>query len=138
MGAFTLQLEEFAKKAGANAELVVRRVGIDVFSSVIRKTPVDTGRARANWTAKVGSPSGVISDAIDKGKYGSDPSGASVSKANAALAGFEIGQAIFITNNLPYAQRLENGYSTQAPSGMVRLTVVEFNDFVRNAVARLP
>jgi len=33
---------------------------------------------------------------------------------------------IYLTNNLPYAQRLEEGYSQQAPAGMVALTIQEF------------
>ncbi|NBT33816.1 MAG: hypothetical protein EBT13_18445 [Rhodobacteraceae bacterium] len=32
---------------------------------------------------------------------------------------------IYIQNNLPYANRLENGWSGQAPQGMVALTVAE-------------
>jgi hypothetical protein len=34
---------------------------------------------------------------------------------------FRVGQVstIYFTNNLPYAQALENGHSNQAPGGMV-------------------
>ena len=32
---------------------------------------------------------------------------------------------IYIQNNLPYANRLENGWSNQAPAGMVALTIAE-------------
>jgi hypothetical protein len=36
------------------------------------------------------------------------------------------GQKIFLTNALPYAIRLENGWSkTQAPQGMVKLSLAE-------------
>jgi hypothetical protein len=31
---------------------------------------------------------------------------------------------IYFTNNLPYAQALENGHSNQAPGGMVGLTAL--------------
>ena len=38
-----------------------------------------------------------------------------------------------ITNSLPYAIRVENGYSTQAPAGMVKVTVVQFQNFIAKA-----
>lgn len=40
----------------------------------------------------------------------------------------------YITNALPYAQRLEDGYSSQAPAGMVGLTVVEFSQILSRSV----
>jgi len=33
-------------------------------------------------------------------------------------------------NHVPYIQRLEDGYSTQAPAGMVKITVAEFEGIV--------
>lgn len=137
MATFALQIAEFAKRAGANADLVCKKVGIEVFASVVRRTPVDTGRARGNWVVSIGSPSSMISAALDSGAYGGNPGSASAGQANAALADFKIGQAIYIMNNLPYINRLENGYSKQAPAGMVAVTTTEFSDFVRDAVAKL-
>jgi hypothetical protein len=43
------------------------------------------------------------------------------------------GKVHYITNNLPYAWRLEHGHSKQAPAGMVGLTVVEFAGIVDKA-----
>lgn len=138
MSAFSVDIAEFVKKAGARADLVARKVGIEVFSSVVRKTPVDSGRARANWVASVGAPSVEITGALDAGHYGSEPSGASAAKAQAVLNDFTIGPAIFITNSLPYIERLENGYSDQAPAGMVAITAIEYQKFVADAVKSLP
>ena len=45
------------------------------------------------------------------------------------------GQVAFIVNNLPYAIPLEYGHSTQAPNGMVRITVERFQQIV-DAAAR--
>jgi hypothetical protein len=42
-------------------------------------------------------------------------------------------------NALPYGPRLEyEGWSSQAPAGMVRISVVEFQTFVDKAVMELP
>jgi hypothetical protein len=53
-----------------------------------------------------------------------------MSRATAASAGFKAGDTIYLTNNLPYIRRLEEGYSQQAPAGMVALTVQEFAQVV--------
>jgi hypothetical protein len=42
----------------------------------------------------------------------------------------------YITNNLPYAERLEYGWSGQAPSGMIRLSLAEFEQVLREEVAK--
>ncbi|WP_330210091.1 hypothetical protein [Pseudomonas sp. AM4(2022)] len=41
-------------------------------------------------------------------------------------------------NNLPYGPRLEyEGWSNQAPAGMVQITVTEFQMFINKAVSEL-
>jgi hypothetical protein len=42
---------------------------------------------------------------------------------------------IYLTNALPYARRLEYGWSKQAPSGMVRISAMRFAEAVRKAIA---
>lgn len=39
-------------------------------------------------------------------------------------------KTIFIYNDRPYAYRIETGWSTQAPSGVLRLGVLEFPNIV--------
>lgn len=132
MGTFALDMARFAEKAGANADLVVRKVAIDVLSSVVVRTPVDTGRARGNWTMAIAAPDESTTENVDK------TGAATIAVQSARVAGFKTGPSIFITNSLPYIQPLEDGHSTQAPAGMVKVTVTEMGDFVRNAVASLP
>ena len=45
----------------------------------------------------------------------------------------QLGQKLYITNNLPYAERIEDGYSQQAPAGMVKVTINEFDSIVNSA-----
>jgi hypothetical protein len=128
---FSLQLDAFVKKAKADADTVVRQSTLSVLSSVVKRSPVDTGRFRGNWQTTIDSPaSGTVGQ---DDKSGSLAIGAGL----AALAGVKAGETTWIVNNLPYAQRLENGYSTQAPAGMVKLTVNEFNKYVAEAVAQV-
>ena len=121
VGSFADQVAAFEKDARRKMDLAVRRVSLEIFSRVILKSPVDTGRFRGNWQVAIGSiPSGTLE--LDD-KTGT----ATVSKADLKLVGAKAGDTIYLANNLPYAVRLEEGYSkTQAPQGMVALTVQEF------------
>ena len=47
------------------------------------------------------------------------------------------GQTINLTNSMPYAKKLEDGSSTQAPSGVVRLAVQAYGDALAKAVSEL-
>lgn len=84
-------------------------------SRIIKGTPVDTGRARGNWIPSIGSvPLGVSSL--------NDASGALMDTAEVTNR-IKMGDTFFLTNNLPYIQRLEYGSSKQAPRGMVRRAI---------------
>lgn len=104
---------------------VGRKVALELFGRVILKTPVDTGRARANWQVTIGTTANGTVEIDDKS------GGATMSAATAASAGFNAGDTIYLTNNLPYILKLEEGSSQQAPAGMVALTVQEFAAIVK-------
>lgn len=126
MTTFALDLSKQIEAAKDNAELVAKKIIIELFNRVIQKSPVDTGRFRANWNCSIGSPDLSTSQAID-------PSGSvASSRATATVVSYTLNeQSVFLTNNLPYAERLENGWSKQAPNGMVRLSVMEVQNSVR-------
>jgi hypothetical protein len=44
LGNFELDIQRFVDKANGNINLVVRKVALDLFTRVIMKSPVDTGR----------------------------------------------------------------------------------------------
>ncbi len=122
-----LEAREFGialQKAGKDLTAVqfrnlVRKVALDALRGIVLKTPVDTGRARGNWQVTIGQPAAGKIDYADKG------GGPTISKGTGEiLAAPPIGK-IWLTNNLPYAERLEHGWSQQAPAGMVQLTLVE-------------
>lgn len=85
------------------------------------------GRFRGNWQLGVDSaPMGEL-DRIDP--TGVETLAENMDRVPPAAAG----HIYHLVNNLPYAQRLEDGYSKQAPAGMVGLTVVEWGGIVRAA-----
>lgn len=128
MGEFALSLAKFAEAAPEQARDVVRKVSIDVLTKVVLRSPVDTGRFRANWNTSFGAPSYRVTTNTDRTGQGA------ILRGKATIGRAYGDNDIYITNALPYAQRLEYGYSKQAPAGMVRVTVTEFQTYVDNAV----
>jgi hypothetical protein len=86
------------------------------------------GRFRGNWQFSLGSPESGVVDRIDG--RSSETLNALIAQANTMTAG----QVAYIVNNLPYAIPLEYGHSTQAPSGMVRVTLARFQQIVQEAI----
>lgn len=131
MSGFTLDIKNFVEKAKKNPETVARQVSFKLFSAVIKASPVDTGRFRMNWqTAGAVAPSGVI-DGTDKGGAGATGNAASYIFAASDWNEFTL------TNNLPYAERLEYGWSNQAPQGMVRVNVARFNTLLEEEASKV-
>jgi len=86
------------------------------------------GRFRGNWQFSIDSPATGELDRIDPS--GSETIAALLSQVQALT----IGQTAYIVNNLPYAIPLEYGHSTQAPAGMVRVTLANFQRIVDEAI----
>lgn len=121
---FTLDVSKFVEKAKKNPETVMRQVSIKLFSAIIKASPVDTGRFRMNWMASGGTPAAGTTDATDKS--GNTATGNATSFVLKDTDWHEF----TLTNNLPYAQRLEYGWSQQAPAGMVRTNVSRFQQLI--------
>lgn len=120
MADFAADVRRFADEASEKATMAMRKIALEIFSRVILRSPVDTGRFRANWQVAIGSVPGGTLELTDKTGQ------ATISKMQAVALGVVAGQTITLANNLPYAQRLENGWSSQAPAGMVALTIQDF------------
>lgn len=127
MGQFEIGLRKFAEKTELKINDVVRKIGLEVYSSVVMRSPVDTGRFRGNWNLSLANFDPSVSELTDK------EGAASIASASISIADYK-GGSIYISNNLPYAQRLEDGWSKQAPVGMLRITVVEFQGMVNKVV----
>ncbi len=126
---FKRNFAKLIQKVGDKADQVVRHAALELQSAMVLRSPVDTGRFRSNWQCGIGAVNTTISEPA-----GSDAKG----RTSVALQGWQPGQTIYLTNSLPYAHRLEYGHSQQAPNGMVRLTVQEYGQHLKNVIARLP
>jgi hypothetical protein len=108
----------------------VRRVVTKAFETLIRTSPVDTGRFQPNWMGSVGSPDTRTNEETHKVTTGSAPTGAEIAHLAPALR-IRLGQHIYISNNLDYAQALENGHSKQAPLGVLHKSAREVESRLR-------
>lgn len=115
---------------GSAVDKAMRAVAMETVSRVMLRTPVDTGRARANWNVSMDAPIDATSDFADwQGALDGN-----VGTANAADFNFAgRRRALFLANGLPYIERLEAGWSKQAPAGMVALTLAEMQSFVESS-----
>lgn len=140
MGDFALNLAKFAAKAPDRAKQVVGKVAIDLLKEIVMTTPVGNpslwkgpapagyvgGRLRGNWNTGVGS---INTTERAASKAGTAP----IARGVATIAARQPEADIYLTNSLPYAIRVENGYSTQAPAGMLRVAVIQFENFIAKA-----
>lgn len=120
MSNFKIDITKFAQKAGKETDKVIREICLNLFNDIVYDTPVDTGRAKANWFTGIGTPVNSTID-FDGGKTAAE--GLAISRAMPDIAK-ATGNIFWISNNLPYIYRLEyEGWSKQAPRGMVRIAI---------------
>lgn len=128
---------------GLSADAVVKatqKLALDALRSLVLKSPVGFpkswkrpapkgyvgGQFRGAWQLTIGYPGSGITGKSAPGKAGSKSAAANAAREAAeTLETLQPYFPVFITNGLPYAERLENGWSKQAPLGMVALTVQE-------------
>lgn len=126
---FLTDVSGFVNRATEALNKTAAEVETEVMTLVIMRSPVDTGRFRGNWQTSVGS---AATGEIER--IGAQPSIEEMRSVVSALKG---GRVTFLSNNLPYGHRLEfDGWSDQAPAGMVRRTVSEYQKIVDNAARK--
>lgn len=127
-GSFALDLSKFAEKCKVRPELIVKKVVFDIFSDIVMKTPVDTGRARGGW--QIGRELGTgQTNLLDKS------GSAAIGKAAQDAASLTLKARVvgYIYNNVEYIKALEDGHSKQAPAGMVKTTLVRWQNYIEKA-----
>ncbi len=120
---FLRDINRFADSIGIKTETVIKKLSLQVFTGVVQKTPVDTGRARSAWV--IGINKAEDSPDVEGETF---TAGSATAKAMGQIASLsQIGpfSKVFISNSLPYIVSLEDGSSTQAPEGMVAVTLAE-------------
>ncbi|MDX1464493.1 MAG: hypothetical protein R3215_02165 [Halomonas sp.] len=155
---FERDIQKFKQKAKNASEATIRAAGLQVFAAIIERTPVGNpeiwlaknsdgeyvdylsvndypegyigGTARGNWQTAVGRrPTGTLDTQDESGRV-------ALAGASLAAASFTLADTLYFANNLPYIQRLEDGWSSQAPAGMVANSVDSFSRAVDGAARK--
>lgn len=135
MKTFTESIENFEKLPMETAREVIKQASY----KVIDRTPVDTGLLANSWVPTRGRPSTRRVKTVDKQKRKAK------NRVRKVVANLKAGQTFYLTNNQPYSLIIEMGRregppasgSHKAPSGMLRITVAEFQSIVNQVVSRL-
>lgn len=120
-------------KLRERADQLVRGVALEAHGRLVRRTPVDIGRARANWNVGVGAPD----RSTDPEATSSDVAAKRAEARRKIMSSFEAGKSVFLTNGLPYISELEDGHSDQAPQGMIKVTARELEPLTRRVAAEI-
>jgi hypothetical protein len=112
-GRFVKLGEGIEKRARAN----VIKMASMILQSVVTSTPVDTGHARANWQVGIGEEH--TDELAQEDKSGQ----ATISAGTSILQTHKPGDTIHISNNVPYIDKLNRGWSAQAPAGFIEKAI---------------
>lgn len=152
---FTSKVTEWATLTNLNVENAIKASLLDLSSAIILATPVGDpdlwvwfhpqkkqyvdyiaykgypkgyigGTARGAWVPSWDTPSDSMGKRDKKGER-------TIAKVSKLLNG-DIRDYFILTNNIPYIRRLEYGWSSQNPEGMVRVNLRNFNRYIKEAI----
>lgn len=107
--------QSIARDIAKKHRLLCLRLALDIDSRLVLATPVKDGRARSNWLASIGSPR------RDQVEIRSTEE--TIAEAVGVVDKAPQFPLIYISNNLPYIQRLNEGSSKQAPAAFVETAI---------------
>lgn len=102
----------------------VKNIVLAAYYTLVDRSPIDTGRFSSNWQLGVGDINRTTTDATTVPAL--------------SVPDIALGQTVYLTNSLPYAVRLEHGWSDQAPQGIVAITAAELRHGGLRGVQALP
>ena len=113
---FARRLHILAEAVKANTLKNVKRAAIAADQAAVLATPVDTGRARANWLVSIGAPNYETTTSTE--------ANAALTQGRFTAGTYKLGAGgIFITNSVPYIVALDKGHSKQNPEGMTEAAI---------------
>lgn len=97
---------------------VSKKLMIDIDRRVVFETPVDTASAKRSWVAGVNrSPTEVFD--LPGGSNINAAESQAIQQAESTISRAKAFDTIYVVNNQPYIERLNDGWSNQAPSRYV-------------------
>lgn len=128
------QVRVVARDLRQFTERTVKRLALNVNAELVKRTPIDTGWARANWVPNIGGPVTETAGTRDQAEAGRLDLGPRESGLASIATSYTLGPEIHQTNNVPYIQLLNAGSSQQAPAGFVQAAILRaVEQTVRNS-----
>lgn len=108
--------DEISFEAIKSSKKEVRKAASSIDVNLVMSTPVDTGRARANWVVTTGTS---FSGEITKFSKNAASAQKTINEGIQVIKSWDGESIIYISNNLVYIDVLNSGSSAQAPKGFV-------------------
>ena len=113
------QIQAFNVKAMAQSETKIKKAFMGLSTDIIMDTPVLSGRLRNNWMVSVNQGTNETTDETSNQAIG-----------RVSSVKFKLGDTLYLTNNLPYAKRIEfDNWSAKAPAGMCRKNIIRWEKY---------
>ncbi len=129
---FDSDLRKAQKELENKVAKIIKVHSINVFNEIIIGETVDTGRLRGNWQATINTPAtGTLFEDVDK-----DKKITRTDNVPAKVSSYKLSDTLYLTNNLPYAEAIENGSSTKRPAKRVANIIKRSQEFLNKAVAK--
>ena len=141
---FRDQVEVWAKATERDVKDVTKNIVKGMTEQLLAKSPVGGddapdasgnvylgGKYKGNWRVGISSPDTTFNENV------ADPNGYNTRMSLDREIDMWDGEgSIFISNSAPYARRLEYGWSGQAPRGIVRVVVRNFQTIVSKQIRK--
>lgn len=127
---FALDLSRIEKSIAGDIAEFMQKTVFEIYKGVTIKSPVDTGRFKGNWNINIGAPNYTVQQSATSSPYGTAQS------VTSELFKIDGTKPVYISNGLPYAAKLETGYSKQASIGMVDITLTEYRAFIAKQIGK--
>lgn len=100
----------------------LQATAVEAIELMIYRTPVDTGAAKYHWFVRPLAYEKFDPDDVDAS--GQKPT----KRAKRDIKLFKIGMELWLVNSAPYMTYLERGSSSQAPNGIVDITMATIDN----------
>ena len=138
---FSRNIRKRGRQVVNSGSRVVRGTAKVSLRSLVMATPVDKGVARSNWRVGIGAPTSSVIEAYAPGKKlginETANANAAIRAGNARInavqgvSGVGLKTAIWISNAVPYLNKLNRGSSSQAALGFIQTALLEAQLFIR-------
>ena len=112
---WTIDPRRFGEAVKIDHRRLCVSAALEINKRLILATPVDTGRAQSNWMPSLGSPASGQREPMQPAE--------AMTIAQSTFSAAPPFPVLWLSNNLPYIRRLNQGHSKQAPAGFVETVI---------------